>query len=106
MGPLGELMKMIPGMGKQLGEEEMAAGEDQIVTIEAIIRSMTPKERDDPDIIGGSRKRRIATGSGTTVQDVNMLLKQFKQMKGMLRQMSRGFLGKRMPKMPGPFGRH
>jgi signal recognition particle subunit SRP54 len=105
MGPLGELMKMIPGMGKQVGEEELAAGEDQIVTIEAVIRSMTPKERDDPDIIGGSRKRRIAAGSGTTVQDVNMLLKQFKQMKGMLKQMSRGFLGRRMPKMPRPFGR-
>ncbi len=105
MGPLGELLKMIPGMGKQIGEEELAASEDQIKVIEAIIRSMTRKERDDPGVIGGSRKRRIAAGSGTTVQDVNMLLKQFKQMKGMLRQMSQGFFGKRMPKLPGRFGR-
>jgi signal recognition particle subunit SRP54 len=105
MGPIGDLLKMIPGIGGKIADEELAAGEDQIVTVEAIIRSMTPGERDDPDIIGGSRKRRIAAGSGTTVQDVNMLLKQFKQMKGMLRQMSQGFFGKRMPKMPGRFGR-
>lgn len=105
MGPIGELLKMIPGMSKVIPEEELAASEDQLRMIEAIIRSMTPEERADPDIIGGSRKRRIAAGSGTTVQDVNMLLKQFRQMKDMLKQMSHGLFGRRMPKMPGRFGR-
>jgi signal recognition particle subunit SRP54 len=106
MGPIGELLKMIPGMGKSIDESELAAGEDQLVVIEAIIRSMTPAERDDPGVLNGSRKRRIASGRGTTVQDVNMLLKQFKQMKDMLRQMTRGFAGRRMPRMPGMFRRH
>ena len=93
MGPLGEIFKMIPGLGSKLkmGEEE----ERELVKIEAIIQSMTEQERRRPEIINLSRKRRIARGSATTTADVNGLLKQFKQMRKMIKQMkSKGFFGK------------
>ncbi len=94
MGPLDELLGMIPGMNKMKGMKNMQVDEKQIGHVEAIIRSMTPAEKNDPDIINGSRKKRIALGSGTTIQDVNRLLKQFKDMKKMMKQMMGGMGGK------------
>ncbi|UCG23656.1 MAG: signal recognition particle protein [Chloroflexota bacterium] len=90
MGPLGQLMEMIPGMGKMTGDVDLSGAEQELRRIEAIIRSMTPGERRNPKIIKASRKRRIAAGSGTTVQDVNALLRQFKQMQRMMKQLGRG----------------
>jgi len=90
MGPLDQLAGMIPGMGK-LGQ--VAIDESALKRVEAIIGSMTPGERRDPGVIDGSRRKRIARGSGTTVQDVNRLLKQFESMKKMMKQF--GKLGKR-----------
>jgi len=108
MGPLGDLLKMIPGLGgiaKQLPEGPEA--EQQMRKIEAIISSMTRAERADPALINGSRRRRIATGSGTTVSDVNQLVKQFAEMRKVMKQM--GSMAKsgrlpRLPGMPGPTG--
>ncbi|MFY9420104.1 MAG: signal recognition particle protein [Limnochordia bacterium] len=85
MGPIDQLMGMIPGLGaKQLRGLEV--DDSHLRKIEAIINSMTPEERRRPEIIGGSRRKRIALGSGTKVQDVNRLLKQFAQTKQMLKQ--------------------
>ena len=95
MGPLKDIIGMIPGMGKKM--EGMNVDENQLKNVEAIIRSMTHEERMRPDIIEGSRRNRIACGSGTSVQDVGQLLKQFKQMKKMFRHLSgndRNFLPK------------
>ena len=90
MGPLGELLGMIPGM-QQLGKELPAEmTEKGLVTAEAVINSMTLSERRNPKIINASRKRRIASGSGTSVQQVNQLLKQFNQMQQMMRQLQSG----------------
>jgi signal recognition particle subunit SRP54 len=94
MGPLGNLMKMMPGMGKAMrgmGQVD----ERELDRIEAIILSMTPYERAHPGEINGSRRKRIATGSGTTVQAVNRLVKQFGQMNKLMKQLSEG-------KMPDP----
>ena len=94
MGPLGNLMKMMPGMGKAMrgmGQVD----ERELDRIEAIILSMTPYERAHPSEINGSRRKRIATGSGTTVQAVNRLVKQFGQMNKLMKQLSEG-------KMPDP----
>ncbi|HQY86257.1 MAG TPA: signal recognition particle protein, partial [Ilumatobacteraceae bacterium] len=85
MGPLGNLMGMMPGMPKELKGAEI--GDDQLKPVEAIIRSMTPLERRKPEIINGSRRNRIATGSGTTVGDVNRLVKQFGEMQKMMKRM-------------------
>jgi signal recognition particle subunit SRP54 len=83
-------MEMIPGMG-QLSKRLPAGAldEGQIKRVEAMIHSMTPGERHRPEIINGSRKRRIAKGSGTTAQDINQLLNQFRQTQKMVRQLSR-----------------
>jgi signal recognition particle subunit SRP54 len=86
MGPLQELLGMIPGLGNKL--EGIDVNEGQMKRIEAIMQSMTREERTNPDIIGGNRKLRIARGSGSTPQEVNQLLKQFKFMKKMLKQAS------------------
>ena len=91
MGSLSQLMDMIPGMSSiksRLPAGEL--GEDQIKKVEAVIYSMTPQERRRPEIIGGSRKRRIARGSGTTAQDINQLLNQFRQTRKLMRQMASG----------------
>lgn len=85
MGPLGNLMGMMPGMPKEMKGAEI--GDDQLKPVEAIIRSMTPLERRKPDIINGSRRTRIAMGSGTTVGDVNRLVKQFGEMQKMMKRM-------------------
>jgi signal recognition particle subunit SRP54 len=90
MGPLGQLMEMIPGMGKMTGDVDLSGAEDELKRIEAIIRSMTPQERRNPKVIKASRKRRIAAGSGTSVQDVNSLLRQFRQMQKMMKQLKQG----------------
>ncbi|MCL2182466.1 MAG: signal recognition particle protein [Chitinispirillia bacterium] len=92
MGSLGDLLAMIPGMGSQLKDANIDGG--MMGKIEAIICSMTQRERDKPVIIDGSRKKRIAAGSGTTVQDVNKLLKQFDNMKVMMKRMTK-IAGKR-----------
>ena len=84
MGPLQNVLGMIPGMGAQLQGQEIS--EDQVRRTEAIIRSMTPAERENPSIINGSRRSRIAKGSGTQVQDVNRLVKQFGEMQKMMKR--------------------
>jgi signal recognition particle subunit SRP54 len=88
MGPLGSLLKMMPGIGSQLGS--LNVDEKELDRLEAIIRSMTPEERANPKIINGSRRRRIARGSGTSVQAVSQLVKQFGQMRKVMKQISRG----------------
>jgi len=92
MGSLGDLLAMIPGMGGQIKDSDIDSG--MLGKIEAIICSMTLREREKPLIIDGSRKKRIAAGSGTTVQDVNKLLKQFDSMKAMMKRMTK-IAGKR-----------
>lgn len=86
MGPLDELIKMIPGVGKNIPQIDVK----NLSRIEAIINSMTPLERCSPRIIDGSRRRRIARGSGTTVTDVNQLLKQFEQMRSLMKRIKHG----------------
>ncbi len=93
MGPLGSLLKMMPGVGQQLGG--LNVDEKELDRLEAIIRSMTPEERANPTIIDGSRRRRIARGSGTSVQAVSHLVKQFGQMKKLMKQIAKG----RMPNL-------
>ncbi len=88
MGPLDQLLGMIPGM-KGRGMVPSDIGESELKKIEAIIRSMTPEERRNPNIIDGSRRRRIAAGSGTSVQEGNRLLKQFHQMRRMMKRLSK-----------------
>ena len=87
MGPLQNLLEMIPGMGRQL--KGVTVDDAGLVRIEAIISSMTAKERLQPAIIDGSRRKRIARGSGTSVQEVNQLLKQFSAMQKMIKKVSR-----------------
>lgn len=105
MGGMASLLDKIPGMGNVPDEVKGKLGDKEFSRIVAIINSMTVKERSFPDIIKGSRKRRIAAGSGTQVQDVNRLLKQFDQMQRMMKKMSKGGLGKLMRglggKLPG-----
>ena len=85
MGPLSGIMGMLPGMPKEMKDAQI--GDDQVKTTEAIIRSMTPEERRQPEIINGSRRTRIAKGSGTQVADVNRLIKQFTDMQKMMKRM-------------------
>jgi signal recognition particle subunit SRP54 len=100
MGPLGQVMGMIPGFSKAAKMKDVDVDERRIDRIEAIISSMTMPERSRPDIINGSRRRRIATGSGTTVQEVNQLLAQFKQMQKLMKRMGKGG----MPSLPMGMG--
>ena len=94
MGPLGNLVSMIPGMGNLAGEAQAAVDRGDLKRTEAIIRAMTPNERRDPTILNGSRRRRIAAGSGTTLPDVNRLVKQFSEMQKLMKQLA-GSGGKR-----------
>jgi signal recognition particle subunit SRP54 len=94
MGPLAELMKMIPGMPK-IGAEEIAGGEKQMKVTEAIILSMTPGERRRPQVLNASRRRRIAAGSGTSVQAVNKLMRDFEGMQKMIKQMGKGGMARK-----------
>jgi signal recognition particle subunit SRP54 len=101
MGPLDQLLGMIPGLGAQV--KNVKVDDRSLVSVEAIINSMTVQERRNPNILNGSRRRRIAMGSGTSVQDINRLLNQFGQMKKMLKSMNKKpFRG--MNKMPFPMG--
>jgi len=114
MGPLGNVLGMLPGMPKELKGAEI--GDDQLKPVEAIIRSMTPLERRKPEVINGSRRSRIANGSGTTVADVNRLVKQFAEMQKMMKRMGamgmgrpgkkgkKGKGGRVMPGIPGAAG--
>jgi signal recognition particle subunit SRP54 len=95
MGPLGKVLDMIPGMNKMSKDVDLSNAEGELKRVEAIIQSMTPQERKNPKIIKASRKRRIATGSGTTVQEVNALLKQFREMQRMMKQLGKGKGGRR-----------
>lgn len=97
LGSLGSILKMIPGMG-QIGD--LAPAEKEMKKVEAIIQSMTKEERKKPEILKASRKQRIAKGSGTEVADVNRLLKQFEQMKAMMKM----FSGGKMPSLPSMSG--
>ncbi|MEA3374990.1 MAG: signal recognition particle protein [Chloroflexota bacterium] len=90
MGPLTQLLEMIPGLRGAVQQVSAEATDEQFKHIEAIILSMTPEERHNPRIIKGSRKKRIASGSGTSVQEVNMLLSQFRQMQRMMKQLGQG----------------
>ena len=99
MGPLGQVMGMIPGFSQAAKMKDVEVDERRIDRVEAIISSMTMPERSRPDIINGSRRRRIAEGSGTTVQEVNQLLAQFKQMQKLMKRMGKG--GGGMPSMLG-----
>jgi signal recognition particle subunit SRP54 len=105
MGSVGDLMKKIPGMSKVMGSkpEMMDGAEEEMKYIEAIILSMTVKERQHPKIINGSRRRRIAVGSGTSIQEVNRLLKDFDKMKKMMKRIMGGTGGKRI-RGAGPRG--
>jgi signal recognition particle subunit SRP54 len=87
MGPIGQLLGMIPGMGAAKMQIDEQDAEKQMKRTEAIIQSMTSRERRNPDVLNGSRKRRIAAGSGTTVYEVNQLVKQFKDMQKMMKQL-------------------
>jgi signal recognition particle subunit SRP54 len=106
MGPLESVLGMIPGLGglKQLAENQ--PDEKQMGRVEAIICSMTPSERRDHTLINGSRRKRIAAGSGTSVEEVNRLLKQFTEMRRVLQMIGQGAVpgglarGVKLPKMP------
>lgn len=97
MGNLADMVGMIPGLGGKLKGVDLNVDEKQLDRIKAIIQSMTPKERSHPEILNASRRKRIAAGSGTTVQDVNRLLNQFNQTKDMMKKMNSG-------RMKLPFG--
>jgi signal recognition particle subunit SRP54 len=94
MGPLQGVLKLIPGVGNQL--KDVNVDERELKRVEAIVLSMTPHERRMPHVIDGSRRRRIAAGSGTTVQQVNQLLSARKQMEKLMKQMGKG----KMPTLP------
>ncbi len=99
MGPLGQVIGMIPGMGGMAKEAEASINRGDLKRTEAIIRSMTPAERRDPTVLNGSRRRRIAAGSGTQIVDVNRLVKQFSEMQKLMKQLRGG------RRLPGLFGR-
>ncbi|GGA33484.1 signal recognition particle protein [Kroppenstedtia guangzhouensis] len=106
MGPLDELLGMMPGMGQMKNMRNLQVDEKQLTKVEAIIRSMTREEKQHPEIINAGRRRRIAVGSGTTVQDVNRLIKQFMDMKKMMKNltsMSKGKKKKGFGKLKFPF---
>jgi len=102
LGPIGQLMEMIPGMGKMAKDVDLSNAEDDLKRVEAIIQSMTLQERRNPKILKASRKRRVAAGSGTSVQEVNALLKQFREMQTMMKQL-RGGRGKGLGSLLGRF---
>lgn len=103
MGPLDDLLAMIPGANKMKGLKNVQFDEKQLAHVEAIIQSMTKKERQDPSIMNASRKKRIAQGSGTSVSQVNRLLKQFDEMKKMMKQMTNMQKGKKGKGFKMPF---
>ncbi|HEY2987049.1 MAG TPA: signal recognition particle protein [Candidatus Binatia bacterium] len=103
MGSIGELLDMVPGARKLSQSVDMGQAEKELKRVDAIINSMTLEERRNPAILNGSRRRRIAQGSGTTVTDVNRLIKQFLEMKKMMQRMSRGGMRGLFNRTPIPF---
>ena len=101
MGPMGQILEMIPGMGGMAKQAQESVDRGDLKRVEAIIRSMTPTERREPGILNAARRRRIARGSGTRLQDVNQLVKQFGELQKVMKQMSGGKLGRRMSGMFG-----
>ncbi|MEG0505956.1 MAG: signal recognition particle protein [Longicatena sp.] len=104
MGSLGGMMKLIPGMGQMAGQMDEAKADNKLKKSEAIILSMTPEERENPDILRASRKNRIAKGSGTNVADVNRTISDFEKMKQMMKQMGSMSKSGKMPNMTGMGG--
>ena len=98
MGDMSQMLGMIPGLAGKLKGQDLSVDESNMKKVKAMIQSMTPAERQNPDIIKGSHKKRIAAGSGTTIQDINSLLKQFAQVREMMSRMSN--MGKRGFRMP------
>jgi signal recognition particle subunit SRP54 len=103
MGPVGNLLEMIPGGKKLATQVDSDKAEQELKRVEAIINSMTLQERRNPAILNGSRRRRIAQGSGTTVTDINRLMKQFLEMKKMMQRVSKGGMRSLLGRMPNPF---
>jgi signal recognition particle subunit SRP54 len=104
MGPLEEILSMLPGAGKMKQLKDLQIDPKELVHTEAIIQSMTPEERRNPAIINGSRKKRIAAGSGTRVQDVNRLLRQFEEAKKLMQLLGEGGSKiKKKGRLPFPF---
>ena len=103
MGPLDDLLSMIPGANKMKGLKNAQFDERQLAQVEAIVQSMTKEERQTPNIMNASRRKRIAKGSGTSVSQVNRLLKQFDEMKKMMKQMTNAQKGKKGKAMKFPF---
>ncbi len=103
MGPVGGLLEMIPGGKKLASQVDAEKAEKELKRVDAIINSMTLKERRNPAILNGSRRRRIAQGSGTTVTDVNRLMKQFLEMKKMMQRVSKMGVRSLLSRMPNPF---
>jgi signal recognition particle subunit SRP54 len=104
MGPLSSILEMIPGMNSSK-MKGMEVDDKELVKVEAVIRSMTKKERQNPDIINGSRRKRIASGSGTSIQDVNRVMKNFEQSKKMMKQFAGMEKDMKKGKMKMPFFR-
>lgn len=103
MGNVKDLLGMLPGMGKQI--KDLDIDDDAFKPVEAIIRSMTYEERSNPELMNASRKKRIAEGSGTSVQEINNLLKQFKDMRKMMKTMNKMSGSKRGLAGFNPFGK-
>jgi len=97
LGPLDQIMDMLPGMNKVKGLKDMKVDEKQLGRVEAIVRSMTKEEKQNPDLLNHSRRKRVAAGSGTTIVEVNRLIKQFDDMKKMMKQFS-SMMGPKGPK--------
>jgi len=97
LGPLDQIMDMLPGMNKMKGLKDMKVDEKQLGRVEAIVRSMTKEEKQNPDLLNHSRRKRVAAGSGTTIVEVNRLIKQFDDMKKMMKQFS-SMMGPKGPK--------
>ncbi len=102
MGPMGQIMEMIPGFGGMAKQAQASVDRGDLKRVEAIIRSMTRSERRDPSILNAGRRRRIAAGSGTRLQDVNQLVKQFAELQKMMKQFSGRKFGSRIPGRFGP----
>ncbi|HSK29450.1 MAG TPA: signal recognition particle protein [Candidatus Limnocylindria bacterium] len=103
MGSMGSLLEMIPGGKKLASQVDADKAEQELKRVEAIINSMTRQERRNPALLNGSRRRRIAQGSGTTVTDVNRLMKQFMEMKKMMQRVSKSGMRSLLSRMPNPF---
>jgi len=98
LGALDQILNMLPSIGPFKDLQKAKVDEKELTRIEAIINSMTPKERRNDKIINGSRRKRIAKGSGTSVQEVNQLLKQYAQTRQMMKSMKNSMFGRKMPK--------